>query len=338
MLLFMKLNGTGPARELHFEPAERVNLLTGDNGLSKTFLLECAWWALSGNWTGTPAYPRQDAKKDEPEIIFQVADEDGYENSSYNWETQEWSLPKGRRQSQSLLIYARADGDFAIFDPVKDYGKSSFNPEGKNSLILKREDVWNGISTGAGTSTKFLINGLINDWVNWQNSPGMYPFETLKKVLKRLSPPNLGDLGLLEPGRPVRIPSDSRWIPTIKHPYGEIPLVYASASVRRIVALAYLIVWTWEEHKTQSELIRKEPNKKMVILADEIEAHLHPQWQRTILPALTDIRDELKSELQVQFFVATHSPLIMASMEPKFDADKDKIFHFDMVIRWGNNT
>ncbi len=67
MLLFMKLNGTGPARELHFEPAKRVNLLTGDNGLAKTFLLECVWWALSGNWAGNPAYPRQDAKKDEPQ-------------------------------------------------------------------------------------------------------------------------------------------------------------------------------------------------------------------------------------------------------------------------------
>ncbi len=242
MLSFLKLNGTGPVRELYFEPGERVNLFTGDNGLAKTFLLECAWWTLSGNWAGTPAYPRQDAKKDEPEIIFQLADEDEYETSSYNWEKQEWCLPEERQVSPCLMIYARADGDFAIFDPVKDYGKSSFskgninygsfNHAGKGSLILKREDVWNGVSTGEGSNTKFLINGLINDWVNWQNNPGMYPFETLEKVLQRLSPPNMGDLGALKPGRPVRIPLDSRWIPTIKHPYGEIPLVYASASGR----------------------------------------------------------------------------------------------------------
>ena len=32
----------GPAKRLIFEPAKRLNLITGDNGLGKTFLLECA--------------------------------------------------------------------------------------------------------------------------------------------------------------------------------------------------------------------------------------------------------------------------------------------------------
>jgi hypothetical protein len=116
----------------------------------------------------------------------------------------------------------------------------------------------------------FLSNGLIADWIHWQNSQEKEPFETFRRVLKRLSPPALetGDIGLLEPGKPTRISRDSRWMPTIKQAYGEIPLVYASAGVQRIVALAYLIVWAWEEHKTQSKLIRQPPQRKMVILVD----------------------------------------------------------------------
>jgi len=178
-----------------------------------------------------------------------------------------------------------------------------------------------------------LCNGLIYDWTLWQGSPSSYPFETLKKVLRRLSPPDLdqGDLGPLEPGKPTRIPGgETRLIPTIQHAYGEEPLVYASAAVRRIVALAYLIVWTWEEHKAQAELNREEPQRRLVILLDEIEAHLHPQWQRTILPALLAIQEDLEADIQVQFLISTHSPLVLASVEPYFDETRDRLFRFDL--------
>jgi hypothetical protein len=62
-----------------------------------------------------------------------------------------------------------------------------------------------------------------------------------------------------------------------------------------------------------------------------MEAHLHPRWQRLILPALLDVSEDLATELQVQFIIATHSPLVMASAEPRFDAEKDKLFHLDLV-------
>lgn len=226
-------------------------------------------------------------------------------------------------------------GGFAIWDPAKDDGAPIFTMRGASQgpLVFTKEDVWDGLRVEEGGKTRFLSNGLINDWTDWQSHPEMYQFGTLKKVLRRLSPPGLelGDLGPLEPGKPVRIPGDSRWIPTIKHSYEQVPLVYASAGVRRIVAMAYLIVWAWEEHKTQSELIRKRPQRRMVVLVDEMEAHLHPQWQRVILPALLDVREDLGADLQVQFLITTQSPLVMASMEPRFDVKKDKIFHLDLV-------
>jgi hypothetical protein len=71
----------------------------------------------------------------------------------------------------------------------------------------------------------------------------------------------------------------------------------------------------------------KEPQRQMVILIDEIEAHLHPRWQRVILPALLDVSKDLSSELEIQFIIATHSPLIMVSAEPHFRNVSDKLFH-----------
>ena len=55
MLDWLKLTRVGPAPELEVEFAERVNILSGDNGLGKTFILDVAWWALSRTWAGHPA-------------------------------------------------------------------------------------------------------------------------------------------------------------------------------------------------------------------------------------------------------------------------------------------
>ena len=335
MLARLNLQGIGPAKDLDIRLGQRVNLFTGDNGLGKSFILECAWWALSGHWPGFPAYPRDDAGQSEPKIRYEVTDstEKVYSGlSAYDWESQEWSLPQDGLGMPGLLLYARMDGAFALWDSTRNSqtGSKAASPR---PLPFTQTDIWDGLRDEEAGKTTYLSNGLIADWIHWQNSPNEEPFRTLKNVLLRLSPPGIeqGDMGRLEPGSPQRLPRDSRLIPTIRHSYGQVPVVYASAGVRRILALAYLIVWAWEEHKTQSRLSRKAPQKRMVILIDEIEAHLHPQWQRTILPALLDVWKDLAEDLEVQLLVATHSPLVMASIEPFFDDSRDKIFHLDLA-------
>ncbi|MDJ0734978.1 MAG: AAA family ATPase [Nostocaceae cyanobacterium] len=47
-----------------------------------------------------------------------------------------------------------------------------------------------------------------------------------------------------------------------------------------------------------------------VVLIDEIELHLHPQWQREIIPALT------RTFPNCQFIVTTHSPQIISHVKP----------------------
>jgi len=336
-LAYLELRGVGPARQISFEPGERLNLITGDNALGKSFLLECAWWALTGYWAGLPAYPRQGTESDKPEISFQIAGEtvgSDRVHLSYNWNTQSWPSSEGRPTIPGLLIYARVDGSFGVWDPAKGYWASA--PAWKEDetapglFVFGKEDVWEGLVKIVGGKTQVYSNGLLRDWITWQLQQDKYPFDTFKRVLRRLSP---DELGPLEPGRPVRLPYDAREIPTLRHSYGEVPIVHAAAGIRRIVAIAYLIVWAWQEHKTQSELIHREPQKRMVVLVDEMEAHLHPKWQRVILPALLDVSEDLGHDLQVQFLVATHSPLVMASAESRFDREVDKLFHLDLTDR-----
>ena len=50
MLKELKLSHVGPAPSMELEFGERLNLITGDNGLGKSFLLDIAWWALTRRW------------------------------------------------------------------------------------------------------------------------------------------------------------------------------------------------------------------------------------------------------------------------------------------------
>lgn len=61
-----------------------------------------------------------------------------------------------------------------------------------------------------------------------------------------------------------------------------------------------------------------------IVLIDEIEAHLHPNWQRKIIPLLTELFPN------IQFFITTHSPQVIASVNSK-DIFVCNNFKFDKI-------
>jgi predicted ATP-binding protein involved in virulence len=60
-----------------------------------------------------------------------------------------------------------------------------------------------------------------------------------------------------------------------------------------------------------------------IVLIDEIELHLHPEWQRMIIPRLT------KTFPNCQFIVTTHSPQVLSHVDPEcihiLDYDGDNV-------------
>ena len=325
----IRLTAVGPTHSLEYFPADRLNIITGDNSLGKTFLLECIWWALTGSWYATSALPRRDVPKTKPRIEFSVA-ATGRQGQSvtadYDWLRQVWrSRPKNPAQA-GLVVYARFDGSFAIWDPAKAAMTDEVSDFVKG-IRLSPGQIWTGKAAVDLTGKKIsLCNGVYRDWVAWQTGGDRYEsrYKSFVAALTLLSPP--GDAPLV-PGEPVRMGLDASEMPTLNMPYGPVPMNVASAGVQRVVALAYAIVWAWTEHLAASDVLRQGPERRCVILVDEVEAHLHPRWQRAIVPALLRVIEQQSLEVSAQLHIATHSPMVLTSVEEDFDESRDSLHH-----------
>jgi hypothetical protein len=169
----------------------------------------------------------------------------------------------------------------------------------------------------------------LRDVENWRLK-GNGVFVLLQSVLRRIS---AGEAESLQIGESVRVGLGGSDIPTLVMPYGNVPVTHAASGIRRVLALAYLLVWAWEEHKRAAVQTREEPTRRLVLLFDEVEAHLHPRWQRVFLPAIMEATESLLMEdnaESIQIIASTHAPLVLGSVESLWDATKDQLFDLDL--------
>jgi hypothetical protein len=317
MLDSLHLQNVGPAQELEVRWAPRLNLVTGDNGLGKSFLLDVAWWALTRTWAGPIAQPLNGGVAAIDYSVTGKAGRPHAVSSKYRREDGSWTLPQSRPVMPGIVVYIRIDGGFSVWDPARNYWRT--DPERPAAYHFQSQEVWEGLDVNG----KRVCEGLERDWVNWQE--GRKPqFQALETVLRILSPRSEP----MQAGPPRRVfIGEGRDRPTLQIGTHVVPVVLASAGVRRILALTYFLVWAWHEHRVAAELLGKEPDNRFIILFDEPETHLHPRWQRTLLPSLLAALDQLRNlqAAAAQMLIATHSPMVAASVEPVFDTAQDDL-------------
>jgi hypothetical protein len=343
MLKELKLTNVGPSAQMELSFAPRLNILTGDNGLGKSFLLDTAWWALTRKWpaevnkklpSGLIARP---IGKEKATISFTLEAKTTTPTfeSTFDRKVEAWTGKAGRPANPGLVLYAMVDGSFAVWDPSRNYWKTVKNVDVQDrppAYVFTPREIWDGMRDDAG---KPLNNGLVADLAGWQKEKGT-SLETMQSVLKALSPSSDEPLEL---GSLTRISiDDPRDYPTLKMPYGQsIPVVHTSAGVRRVLALSYLLVWAWQEHVEASKLTGLDQASQVTFLIDEIEAHLHPKWQRVIVRSVLEVVNKLAPQANVQLITGTHSPLVLASVETIFSEDKDAWFDLDLLKNAGNS-
>lgn len=95
---------------------------------------------------------------------------------------------------------------------------------------------------------------------------------------------------------------------TLTHPeQGELPVDLLSDGLRNMVGMVADIAY--RATRLNPHLMAEAPQKTPgIVLIDEVDMHLHPGWQQTVLPSLTNAFP------LVQFIVTTHSPQVLTSV------------------------
>jgi predicted ATPase len=342
VLGYLRLKNVGPAPEMEMELAPRLNLITGDNGLGKSFLLDVAWWALTRKWpqdlnkkltSGYAARPSDVKKPASIEFRVTAKTETVTYESRYVPRDESWLGKAGRPWNPGLVIYAHADGAFSVWDPARNYWKKKGNIDVQERLpgyVFSGKEVWDGLEADIDGKPTVVCNGLLRDWASWIREKNGAA-KNMKEILVGLSPSE-EEWDQLDPGPLMRISvNDARDIPSLRTGYGApVPILHASSGVRRIVALAYMLQWSWNEHRLAAEQLGESPAAQVILLIDELESHLHPRWQRSILSSLLKLASLLHKSAKIQLIAATHSPLVLASAEPTFDLEQDAWFDLDL--------
>ena len=118
-------------------------------------------------------------------------------------------------------------------------------------------------------------------------------FEGFRDVLRLILPPTLGFEDL-----EVR---DYEIVFCCNGGADEFLLETASGGISALIDIA------WQIYMFDTD--KKEP---FAVVIDEVENHLHPSMQRTLLPSL------LRAFPHAKFIVSTHSPLIVTSVEDSY--------------------
>ncbi|WP_170320013.1 AAA family ATPase [Polyangium spumosum] len=318
--------GVGPAPRFEVPLRPRMNLLIGDNSLGKTFVLEVLWWALTGAWSDEPARPPSRRRNGRPVSTATISAKAGGRDliGEYDPAKERWKKKGSRALAPGLGVYARADGSFSVWDPIRNRKPTDKGqPDLSRGYHFAPRELWRGLNARDGSTV--LCRGLLEDIVSWR-SERRSAYAALEKVIEKLSPPE----------EPIRfgLPKRLRRLDTLNHPTldlgydANVFAIHASAAVKRVLGLAYALVWAVSEIQEVAPLAGLAPLRRVTLLCDEVESHLHPRWQRTILPAILAAMEALAPQAEVQFIVTTHAPLVLASLEPSFDPVKDNLLEF----------
>jgi hypothetical protein len=224
MLRSLHMKDVGPAPRFDLELGERLNVLTGDNGLGKSFVLDVAWWALTGTWTGRAVLPRA-GREDEATISGESVTPEGRDlkfESKFVRIIQDWEDRFRDRQGtftlphmgveapawldeQFPVLYVRADAGFSVWDPTRNHRTPTRRPfyiqVTPEPYRFDAKELWDGLNV----QDKPICNGLIRDWNIWQLEAGSdesNPFDLLARALSKLSHP----LEEMKPGKlPLRL-------------------------------------------------------------------------------------------------------------------------------------
>ena len=340
---------------MHFSPG--VTVIVAENGKGKTAILDglainmapylAAFPGIKGrNFQPNDVRMVMDVPSNKEELQIrrmkyllpvvletEVKADDG---KAYSWK-RELKTVKGKTSSVSAKFVSdygkriadalNQPGDQEIILPVLGYYGTS--RMWNDSSLLKRKNV--DLSRSSGYTECLEPSGSYNTFAQWfryatesaleydriiaeKNLKTKNPYRVLLNAINKAIITCISSMGWTD----LKYSFAAQNL-LICHPQmGELPLEAMSDGARSVISMAADIAYRMARlNPDMGEDVTLKTSG--VILIDEVDMHLHPSWQQTV------VNDLIRAFPKVQFIMTTHSPQVLTSVP----AESIRILHWD---------
>ena len=340
---------------MHFSPG--VTVIVAENGKGKTAILDglainrapylAAFPGIKGrNFQPNDVRMVMDVPSNKEELQIrrmkyllpvvletEVKADDG---KAYSWK-RELKTVKGKTSSVSAKFVSdygkriadalNQPGDQEIILPVLGYYGTS--RMWNDSSLLKRKNV--DLSRSSGYTECLEPSGSYNTFAQWfryatesaleydriiaeKNLKTKNPYRVLLNAINKAIITCISSMGWTD----LKYSFAAQNL-LICHPQmGELPLEAMSDGARSVISMAADIAYRMARlNPDMGEDVTLKTSG--VILIDEVDMHLHPSWQQTV------VNDLIRAFPKVQFIMTTHSPQVLTSVS----AESIRILHWD---------
>ena len=303
----LHVENVGPFTKLDVQFNPKMNVIIGVNGIGKTSLLRCITNCLTQQYLENMRL-RKDAMlklncvENDQKIIYGadklVIKDQEYRHFSLN----NWDLTVEPGYSKKLLFEDKnynllAIGAYRYFSYKKIEGMK------RETLHLERRRnyIYNNPNYLEGTTMPDIKQWMINRYFQIEKEWAIIERYNWDAIISKLQiiAPNESKFKFVKIGRDLE--------PVFSVNDNECYLEELSSGFKSILSIVFMIV-DWIEGINENDSAKID-SAFGTVLIDEIDAHLHPTWQATILDSLRTLFPNL------QFIVTTHSPNVIMSVK-----------------------